>query len=237
MTRYRDIAEQLVGEIAGLPAGTRIEGEYEIAARFGVGRAAARAALQELERRMLVRRVQGLGTFTSRRIDYRISPAEAPSWSRMVRASGAVPRTVVRSCSVVPMPAEVAALLKMPEGVPCHRLHRRSFTDDVPAAYGTEWVPVSVVPELAQALRSFDSLDVILRGSTGALPRRAWTRASMAPIDPEVAAELGSRTGDPAWLVESLNDDAGSGRLLCFTQRWMRADAVRVLLETGPPPG
>nr|WP_062340335.1 GntR family transcriptional regulator [Herbidospora sakaeratensis] len=178
-----------------------------------------------------------MGTFTARRVDYRVSPAEAPSWSRMVRESGSVPRTVVRSCSVVPMPAEVAALLRMAEDTPCHRLRRRSFTDDVPAAYGTEWVPVAVVPELAQALRSFGSLDAILRGSAGAIPRRAWTRASMAPIDPGVATEPGSRTGDPAWLVESLDDDAGSGRLLCFTQRWMRADAVRVLLETGSARG
>ncbi|MCQ8187078.1 GntR family transcriptional regulator [Streptomyces rugosispiralis] len=73
-TRYLEIAERLSAELAECAHGTRVAGEAEIARRFGVGRAAARAAVQELERRFVVRRTQGAGTFVNRRIDYVISP-------------------------------------------------------------------------------------------------------------------------------------------------------------------
>ncbi|MBB5835650.1 UTRA domain-containing protein [Kribbella italica] len=231
-SKFREIAEQLADEIAALPAGTRIETEHEIAERFGVGRAAARAALQDLQHRMLVRRVQGVGTFTSRRIDYLISPNRVPSWSQTVRSAGSRPRTVVRSCELMPLPDELADLLGRPRGTACHLLRRRSFTDDVPAAWGAEWVPVDVVPELPVAVRLVESLDTILRDVAGAVPTRAWSRAAMEAVDRSVAGELGCKTGDWAWLVESLNVDALSGRPLCYTQRWMRADTVRVVIES-----
>lgn len=233
--KYREIADQVTAEIATLPSGTRIAGEHEISERFGVGRAAARAALQELQRRMLVRRVQGVGTFTAHRIDYPISPDRTPSWSQTVRDSGAVPRTVVRSCERVAMPDDIAAFLGRSPGTTCHLLRRRSFTDDVPAAWGTEWVPVDIVPELEVAVRVEESLDRILRDMARARPARAWSRASMEYVDDDVAGELGCSAGDAAWLVESLNCDAESGRSLCFTRRWMRADAVRVVIESGRP--
>ena len=50
-----DIADQLAEELAACEPGTRVASEPELANRFGVGRAAARSALQELERRLLVR--------------------------------------------------------------------------------------------------------------------------------------------------------------------------------------
>lgn len=234
--KYREIADQLATEVALLPPGMRIAGESEIGKRFDVGRAAARSALQELERRLLVRRVQGVGTFTARRIDYVISPQHPPSWSRSVRAGGAVPRSIVRSCETVFVPDDVATVLDLQPGAPCHLLKRQSFTDDVPAAWGAEWVPIHVVSELATAVQIVDSLDLILRDMANAMPERAWSRASMEAADPAIARELGCSPGDAAWLVESLNRDARSGRLLCFTRRWMRADAVRVVIESGGRP-
>ncbi|MBL7495014.1 GntR family transcriptional regulator [Frankia sp. CNm7] len=232
-SRYRDIAEQLAAEIAGLAPGTRIEGEHEIAERFGVGRAAARAALQELERRMLVRRVQGVGTFTSRRIDYLISPHQPPSWSRTVNAANSHSRAVIRSCEVVNLVDEIAAVLGRVPGDPGHRLRRRSFIDDLPAAWGIEWIPTDVIGDLATPLRLFDSLDRVLRELAGVTLRRAWARASLETTPFELADELGTSPGDPVWYVESLNEDAETGRLLCFTQRWLRADAIRLIMETG----
>ncbi|NIY62706.1 hypothetical protein SMALB_0626 [Streptomyces malaysiensis] len=75
-------------ELAECARGTRVASEAEIARRFGVGRAAARAAVQELERRFVVRRTQGSGTFVNRRIDYVISRSAPPSWSATIAAAG-----------------------------------------------------------------------------------------------------------------------------------------------------
>ena len=100
--------------------------------RFGVGRAAARSALQELERRLLVRRVQGAGTFVNRRIDYVISRTRPPSWHATVDrggrgAAGRRPRTWSGSS----LDVERRRSARAPGGhadVPDHPalLHRRS---------------------------------------------------------------------------------------------------------------
>ncbi|MFC4005359.1 GntR family transcriptional regulator [Prauserella oleivorans] len=231
--KYRDIAAALAAEIADLPPGTKVDGELAIAARFGVGRAAARAAVQELERQFLVRRVRGLGTFTSRRVDYLISSRRPPSWSQTLREAGATPRTVVRSCTSVPMPAEVARKLRMQEGTPVWRLQRRSFTDDLPASWGTEWVAAAAVPELPTAVRVSESLDHIIRTVGGVVPARSWVRASMEAACEEVADELAIDPGAPVWFVKSLNTDEATGAPVCLTERWIRADAIRVVLEAG----
>jgi len=106
--RYLEIADELATELRGAAPGAKVDGEHGIGRRFGVGRAAARAALQELERRLLVRRVQGAGTFVNRRIDYTISHDRRPSWHETVAAAGGRPRSIVPptgSRDVRPMPA------------------------------------------------------------------------------------------------------------------------------------
>ena len=232
-TRFRQIAELLAAEFAELPPGTKVAGEHEIAERFGVGRAAARAAMQELQRRMLVRRIKGGGTYTAKRIDYIISADRAPSWSRTVREAGAVPRSIVLSCEPLKMPIDVASHLGRPAGESAYRLRRRSFTDDLPASWGDEWVPFDVLPQLPTAIRHETSLHEILRQMAAASPERASSRASIEVAGDDVADGLECATGDPVWLVESVNRDGVTGRLLCFTRRWIRADAMRVVFELG----
>jgi DNA-binding GntR family transcriptional regulator len=233
VSRSTPIVAALADEIRTMPPGSRVPSEAAVGMRFGVGRAAARAALDELERRMLVSRVQGVGTFTRRRVDYLVSPAGAPSWSETVARAGGRPRTVVLACELRPAPAARAAALQVSVDEPAFRLVRRSFIDDVPAAWGVEWVPADLVPELRAALRHEDSLHRVLQRVAGVAPERAWTRASMEAVPEEASGGLGCRVGDPAWLIESVNRDGADGRPVSVTRRWVRADAVRVVVELG----
>lgn len=117
--RYMDIADQLAGELAACAPGTRVASEPELASRFGVGRAAARSALQELERRLLVRRIQGAGTFVNRRIDYVISRNRPPSWHATVIAGGGTPRSQTKEVQRIGLAAEDSAQLGWPAGTRC----------------------------------------------------------------------------------------------------------------------
>ena len=232
-TRYLEIADELAAELAGAPAGSRVDGEHGIGRRFGVGRAAARAALQELERRLLVRRVQGAGTFVNRRIDYTISHDRRPSWHETVAAVGAHPRTVVRGIEVLPLPPEHAPALGLPAGTPCHRLERQSYVDDLLAARVHEWVPLDLVADLDLAVQAAESLDLVLRQVARVEPVRAWCRVSLDVPPPAVCAGLEIEPSRPVWLVESVSRDAASGRPVMCSRSWMRSDAVRVVVELG----
>ena len=235
-SRYLEIADELAGELAGVAPGTRLTGEHGIGQRFGVGRAAARAALQELERRLLVRRVQGAGTFVNRRIDYTISHDRRPSWHETVTAAGGRPRTVVRDIEVLPLPARHARTLALPAGTPCHRLVRQSYIDDLLAARVHEWVPVALVAHLDLAMHAAESLDLVLRQMARVEPVRAWCRVSLDVPPPDVCAGLEIEPSRPVWLVESVSRDATSGRPVMCSRSWMRSDAVRVVVELGSNP-
>jgi DNA-binding GntR family transcriptional regulator len=231
--RYLSIAEELAVEVSGLAAGARVPGEHDVMRRCGVGRSTARAALQELERRLVVRRVRGAGTFVNRRIDYVIAHDQPPSWHDTVRAAGATPRSVVRGIEVVGLPPEPAALLGLPAGTPAHRVRRRSYVDDLPAGCLHEWVPVRTVPDLAPALHAAESLDRVLRQVGRVSPVRSWTRVSLDVPPEEVFGELGMDSTGPIWRVESLSRDGAGGPPVMCSSSWLRADALRVVVELG----
>jgi len=235
VTRYQQIADELAVELAGLTPGTRVAGEHSISRRFGVGRAAARSAVQELERRLLVRRVQGSGTFVNRRIDYVISQSRPPSWHRTVAAAGARPRSLVRDIECVALPADAAARLRRSAGTPAYRLVRQSYIDDVLASCSHEWLPRDVVLDLEVAMHAVESLDEVLRQMGRVSPVRAWCRVSLDVPPLDVLARLRMEASQPVWLVESVSRDATSAQPLMCSSAWMRADAVRVVVEMGTP--
>ena len=230
-TRYLEIADQLAGELAACAPGSRVSSEPELASRFGVGRAAARSALQELERRLLVRRVQGAGTFVNRRIDYLISRSRPPSWHATVTAAGAVPRSQTKNVERALLAAEDAERLGRPAGTPVYKVTRHFFIDDLLASVTQELIPVAAVPDLDIALHSVESVDIVLRQLGGVRPVRAWCRASLDIPPPDVLRELGIEASVPVWRIDSLNRDAATGEVLLTSSAWTRADAVRVVVE------
>lgn len=229
--RYLDIADELASELAACAPGTRVASEPELASRFGVGRAAARSALQELERRLLVRRIQGAGTFVNRRIDYVISRSRPPSWHATVIASGATPRAQTKDVQRIALAAEGVDQLGWPVGTPMYRIERHFFIDDLLASVTQELIPVAAVPDLDIALRSVESVDMVLRQLGGARPVRAWCRASLDIPPVDVLRGLGIEASVPVWRIDSISRDAESGRVLLSSSAWTRADAVRVVVE------
>ncbi|WP_258958349.1 GntR family transcriptional regulator [Saccharopolyspora kobensis] len=234
-SRYVEMADVLAAELAGLPAGTRIAGEHEIAARFEVGRAAARAAVQELEQRLLVRRVRGSGTFVNKRIDYVISQRRAPSWHQTVREAGAEPRSVVRDVQRAPLPAEEAERLERPVGSAASLLVRQYYVDDLLHGWSNEWIPADVLADVDIAVHAVESVDAILRQMSRVQPVRSWCRVSYALPEPEVVAGLEVESGRPVWLVESVSRDAGSGRPVLCSRSWSRPDSARIVVEMDGP--
>ncbi len=230
-TRYLEIADRLAAELAGCAPGTRVASENEISTRFGVGRAASRSALQELERRLVVRRIQGAGTFVNRRIDYVISRSRPPSWTTTVTAAGATPRAHVKAVERVTLPADLAARLGRPDGTPAYWVVRHFYIDDLLASRVHEWIPADLVPDLDLALHAVESLDLVLRQMGRVRPVRAWCRVSLDAAPPDVLQALGIEASIPVWLVESVSRDCDTDRALMCSSAWTRGDAVRMVVE------
>jgi GntR family phosphonate transport system transcriptional regulator len=236
-SRYPEIVGALADDLAGRKPGDRVPSEHEIAARFGVSRAAARAAVQELENRLLVRRVRGSGTFVNERIDYVISQRRAPSWHQTIAAAGAIPHSVVKDITSGTLTGDLAARLEQPEGSAARVLTRQYFINDLVAGWTTEWLPADMcppaatVPYMAAAIRAVESVDLMLRQLAEVEPVRAWCRISMEIPPPDVAAGLETDDSRHAWLVESMSRDAKSGRPVMASSAWTRMEMVRMIVE------
>jgi DNA-binding GntR family transcriptional regulator len=235
-SRYTEIVNTLTGDLAGRAVGTRIASEHEIAARFGVSRAAARSAIQELENRLLVRRVRGSGTFVNHPIDYVISADRPPSWHQTILDAGATPRRVVREIRSESLSQELAERLERPAGSPAHLLIRQNYVNDLLAGWSHEWIPNDVYPDGADiAVYAVESLHLILRQMARVEPVRAWCRVSMGLPPPNVAAGLEIEPSRHAWLVESMSRDGRNGRPVMCSSGWMRTEIIRVIVELYTP--
>lgn len=113
---YLEIAATLGDQLSAAPTGAQVPSEHALMAAHGVSRPTARAALQELQQRYLVRRVRGSGTFVNRRIDYVIGAHVPPSGTATFARSGVTAGHRVLGVSVTTAHDEVARRLDVTAG-------------------------------------------------------------------------------------------------------------------------
>lgn len=230
---YQTVADELEAQIASLEPGSRLPSEHDLVASHGVSRLTARAALQELESRLLVRRVRGAGTFVASRIDYPIGPSMPPSASEMVRRAGALPTSQLVAVRVrKPDPASRRALeLEADDRVVA--VTRVGQVDGLPAWFGTSRLPLDLVDGISSHLGDGVSIYQTLRTHFELEPVRRWARAELVAVPAEVAPHLGVEGRPLVWRLESCNGARGLSRPIELSESWLRADTYRVRFELG----
>lgn len=233
---YLQLAADLADRCEQLPGGSRLPSEHELAAEHGVSRITARAALQELEQRHVVRRRRGSGTFVASRIPYPVRAGMAPSWTAIVNASGHTACHRLESVETVRAPAAVSRALLMPPGRRVVRIERLGLVDGELATHQVSHVPATLVPNLAERL-GHGSLTSTLTDHYDLVPDRWWSRAEMVTVPDEVARRLDLVGRPMAWHIESVNVCRRSQHPIELTNAWLRADHFQVRLEFGPSDG
>jgi GntR family transcriptional regulator len=236
MSTYLALADRLEGDLAALQPGARVASEHELAAQHKVSRLTARAALQELERRFLVERTQGLGTFVARRITYRIGPGSPPSLTETLGGDGIEVHQQNGQVRRVRAPAATREELGLPVGGRVVAVQRRAIVDGEPVTASISHLVPDLVPDLAVRLPREGSLYRTLREEYGLRPARLYARAELAVMPAEVAADLGLSGRPLGWLLTSRNAAHPGGEPLELSVTWLRADRLRVLFELGPEP-
>lgn len=246
---YLDLADDLARRLRRASAGSRVPSEHELAAAHDVSRPTARAALQELERRYLVRRVRGAGTFVHQRIDYVIGPDTPPSWSEAMLAAGHQPTSRIEKRRCHTAGSALRVRLEIPtDGIRrVTSLVRSTYLDGHASGLSTSHVPEDLAPDLSARLADTAghrsarrrskgghvSLYHMLKDGYGLEPVRTWTTASLEIPPSDIAARIGLEAPEPTWFVQSVNRDRTTWRPVEHTQSWLRADMYRVVLELG----
>lgn len=230
---YLSLADNLDRQLRRAEPGSRLPSEHALATEHGVSRITTRAALQELERRNLVVRRRGSGTFVAPRIDYPISPTIPPSFTETIRRAGHEPDTRVLSIRKARPPARVRTALGRPVGTSLTALRRLSLVDGHEAGLHVSWLPGIDADELRDRIDDGGSLfDVLTR--LGHDVRRDHYTAELDTIPAEVADVLRLEGRPQAWRTVSCNACHRSGDLVELAESWIRADVIRVRFELGP---
>ncbi|MDQ2847273.1 MAG: GntR family transcriptional regulator [Actinomycetota bacterium] len=232
-TRYLEIAEALAEELSGLPTGSQVPSESDVAGRFRVGRSAARAAIGELEQRGLVRRIQGAGTFVQRPLVLTIRAGEPTAWEQMVRMG--IGRTTVPSIRAVPLPQAASTAMGLPAGHPGVRLSVLMSAYDEPIGRSALWAAGTDRSAVSIGLKEHESLLRLIDASQVRLSYRS-APVTLASAGPELAEELGIGLQRPYWKVDAVLEDPEKA-ITVWVGTEFRADRITLDLRIGDAAG
>ena len=156
LPRYQQIVEELLDQIerGELAAGDRLPSERSLSEHFDVNRRTLRNALDVLQRRGLVERRQGAGTFvTSPRFERKA--AEFFPFTEGIRHRGFEPGSKIISLQKLPASPSVAEQLELAEKDKVWRFHRLRSINGEPFLVETFSLPAAIAP----AINEFDLSD------------------------------------------------------------------------------
>lgn len=228
-TRYLEIAEELADELADQPTGTRVPSEHELVDRFGVGRSAARAAIEELERRGMVRRVKGAGTFVQRPMQFSVKLGGPTAWEQLIRSG--VGHSTVPLLRGGALPRAAALAMGVPAGAPGLRLSMRMTAFEQPIGRSAIWAVGTDREEVTDGLREHHALLAAIDARAVRLRYRS-AHVTLATATADLAAELGIGTDRPYWKVEGVLVDEARA-LTVWARTEFRADRIILGVQLG----
>jgi GntR family transcriptional regulator len=191
-----ELLTRRIAEGAWAP-GALIPAEPELAAELGVSPGTVRKALAGLERRRLIERRQGRGTFVAAHTSERA----LFHFFRVVdiRDAKHAPTSLVLDCRTAPATEEQAASLSLETGTPVHRVERIRALQGEPVILERILLPAARFPGFAlPVLREMtDELYVLYQRDHGVTIARAEERLAAIAASEEQAAKLRLWPGAP----------------------------------------
>jgi GntR family phosphonate transport system transcriptional regulator/GntR family transcriptional regulator len=226
---YLSVASRIEAAIRSLDLGARCPSENDVVREYGVSRPTARAALQELERRFVVRRVRGSGTFVNQRIEYRIGNDYAPSASETFARVGIRARSRVVSVSDIEARTEETRLCPELASSSLCRISRSLLIDEDVVGFGVSSIRHSVAPGVRQHIKDYTSIRRLLATVYGIDLKRRSISVTL-DIPPSSVSQI-IETREPCWHLVGVNVDDTTKEVVELGESWMRADRISVVVS------
>ncbi|NMB12108.1 MAG: GntR family transcriptional regulator [Firmicutes bacterium] len=215
MVRYRGrlsdlVKEEIVAMIEeqNLQSGDQLPSEEQLSKDLNVSRPTVREALQTLEKRGIVTRQQGKGTFVTSFASLQSGLETWSSLSEVIAESGRKPGARVLSLNEGTFGSNIHARLKIAGDEACMRLERVRTADGDPMSYVIDYVPRKrfgdkvVKPEMFS-----ESLVVLLEEEFAVRFEYAMTWLTPLTLDESIAALLEVPANTPALMIEEIHFD------------------------------
>ena len=207
--------------------GERFPSEKELEVAFGVSRITARRALEEMEKRGLVTRHQGKGTFVATNFER----PDFPKFTGLIDSLFMIGRaSTVKEASVeevIASPKVKGALQLADSNVSVTKIQRVLLLHDRPYAYHENFYPVSIGKKIQTPdLLKYPLLEILEKKlHMPVIEVRQVIEAAVA--DTEVAERLEVSFGSPLFYVERVLIGE-RGTPIGFTQAYHRGDGYRL---------
>jgi GntR family transcriptional regulator len=133
-------------------ADIRLPSETELSEEFGVSRVTVREALASLERKGLILRRQGLGTFVNTQgVDIQTRLDESIEFAELIRSSGYEPDLSYLECEQTFASTDVAARLKIDVDAAVLTITKVFTASRTPVVYCTNMIPLNLVADSLQS--------------------------------------------------------------------------------------
>jgi len=226
----RAARDRLQAEVEAMRPGERLGTERELAERLEVARSTIRAALADLERNGIVRRVRGRagGIFAAERKVERdlTSLAGLPSY---LRRQGFESDARVLSTATVEADDETAAALQLGAGDLVLEIVRVRLADGEPISLERASFPADRFPHMLDRSLS-GSLYELMQNEYGLVPGEAEERIEVVTAGTAEARLLGVPRGAPLLTVARTTWDA-DGRPFERSHDLFRGDRARIVVR------
>jgi len=229
------LADRMAAALVHREPGWRLPRRSALARRYNVSLTEIDAALGDLARRSLVRRLPDGQLYRASPADYWIPVEGAAGLGTRLDPMGGTIACQTRHVSRREAPQDVAWALRLPSGAPIRVVRCVWVSAGDPAAVSTAYLNESPGAEETEAGQeedeSFPALDTVLSG----LPAAAVS-VEMSPPQPSIARSLRLSPGQPVITVTVRFDDADTGAPAGLTVVVLRPELFRVAIDTTEAP-
>lgn len=233
------LADRIAAALVHREPGWRLPRRSALARRYGVSIAEIDAAIAELSRRSLIRRLPDGQLYRASPAEYLIPVEGIGGLSTRLDPMGGEIACQSRHISQRGAPQDVAWALGIDGEAPVRIIRCVWTVDAEPVAISTAYLPEAVAESLADP--DADSFEAMLRPIPALAPgaEPAHARAvdlEMSPPQPSVARSLRLIPGQSAISVTIRFDDHATGAPLGLTVVILKAEQFRVVIEIGGRP-
>jgi GntR family transcriptional regulator, phosphonate transport system regulatory protein len=227
---WSSIENALADDIASghLPPGVKLDGEYQLAARFGVNRHTVRQAIGQLAAKGLVHVRHGIGTFVANvAVDYVLG--RRTRFTENLTAAGLRGAHRFLESTTIKATGAIATGLAIREGTQVHVVIELGEANGRPITLAEHYFPARRFRDLPARFVELGSVSSVLATyGVGDFTRNRSVVSARLP-DRRVADSLQQSARRPVLFVEAINVDS-DGTPVEFGRTWFAGDLVQLII-------
>jgi DNA-binding GntR family transcriptional regulator len=229
------LADRMAAALVHREPGWRLPRRTALARRYNVSLTEIDAALGDLSRRSLVRRLPDGQLYRASPADYWIPVEGAGGLGTRLDPMGGTIVCQTRHVSRREAPQDVAWALHLPSGAPIRVIRCVWVSGGDPAAVSTAYLNEPLADQDSEPVQDADQEFPSLGSVLNALPAAAVS-VEMSPPQPSIARSLRLSPGQPVFTVTVRFDDTATGEPAGLTVVMLKPELFRIAIDTSEAP-